>query len=116
MAYMNILPDPLHKIKDTGVQDDTNGAAGPGFASVKFSSNQPVLTDRTRSGRVIQRSIQGQTWKINITYNPLTRAEFEPINSFLMAMQSNLQAFYVYLPQFSLLSFFFSLLVLPFSY
>ena len=100
MAYMDILPDPTHKIKDTGVQDDTNGAAGPGFASVKFTSNQPTLTDRTRSGRVIQRSIQGHTWRVNIEYNPLTRAEFEPINSFLMAMQSNLQAFYVYLPQY----------------
>ena len=100
MAYMNILPDPDNKMAISGVAS-SGGNAGPGFASVKFSSNQPVMVDRTRSGRVVQRAILGQTWRIEIAYNPLTRTEFNPVNNFLMAMQANLSAFYVLLPQYS---------------
>ena len=96
---MNILPDPINKIAISGVAS-SGGNAGPGFASVKFSSNQPVMVDRTRSGRVIQRAILGHTWRIEIAYNPLTRTEFNPVNNFLMAMQANLSAFYVLLPQY----------------
>ena len=65
MAYMNILPDPDNKMAISGVAS-SGGNAGPGFASVKFSSNQPVMVDRTRSGRVVQRAILGQTWRIEL--------------------------------------------------
>jgi hypothetical protein len=40
-----------------------------------------------------------QYWKIDISYNPLTRSEFEPVNSFLMSKQGRLTPFYVVLPQ-----------------
>jgi len=100
MAYMDILPDPTNKILDSGLASGS-GTAGPGFASVKFTSDQPTIVDRTHSGRVITRAIAGQFWKIAITYNPLTRAEFDPVNSFLMAMQGSLKPFFVMLPQYS---------------
>ena len=99
MAYMDILPDPTNKILDSGLASGS-GTAGPGFASVKFTSDQPTIVDRTHSGRVITRAIAGQFWKVAITYNPLTRAEFEPVSSFLMAMQGSLKPFFVYLPQY----------------
>tara|TARA_Y100001938_G_C8099362_1_gene440431 strand:- start:2910 stop:3620 length:711 start_codon:yes stop_codon:yes gene_type:complete len=100
MAYMDILPDPTNKILDSGLASGS-GTAGPGFASVKFTSEQPTIVDRTHSGRVITRAIAGQFWKVGITYNPLTRAEFDPVNSFLMAMQGSLKPFFVMLPQYS---------------
>ncbi len=104
--YMDILPDPNTRILDSGLAGvntvgSETGSTGPGFASVKFSSKQPTIVDRTRGGRVITRSVAGQNWDIAISYNPLTRAEFDPINSFLMAMQGSLKPFFVYLPQYS---------------
>ena len=104
--YMDILPDPTTRILDSGLagvntSGSETGTVGPGFASVKFGSKQPTIVDRTRGGRVITRSVAGQHWDISITYNPLTRAEFDPINSFLMAMQGSLKPFFVYLPQYS---------------
>ena len=75
--------------------------AGPGFASVKFSSNQPTMVSRTNGGKVVTRSQATQYWQINISYNPLTRDEFEPVNSFLMSRQGRLSPFYVVLPQYA---------------
>lgn len=100
MAYMDILPDPSRKILPSGIQNNSTGTAGPGFASVKFTSTQPTMMSRTNGGRVVTRSIATQYWKIDISYNPLTRAEFEPINSFLMSKQGRLTPFYVILPQY----------------
>ena len=37
-------------------------------------------------------------WKINVTYNPMTRAEFEPIYSFLLQRKGRLNPFYIVLP------------------
>jgi hypothetical protein len=101
MAYMDILPDPDRKIMNSGRQNNVSGTAGPGFASVKFSSNQPTMVSRTNGGKVVTRSQATQYWQINISYNPLTRDEFEPINSFLMSRQGRLSPFYVVLPQYS---------------
>ena len=72
---------------------------GPGFSSVKFSSERPVSVSRTNSGRVISRAIVGQRWKMSISYNPMTRAQFEPIYSFLQA-RGRLTPFFVVLPQY----------------
>lgn len=101
MAYMDILPDPDRKIMNSGKQNDVSGTAGPGFASVKFSSNQPTMVSRTNGGRVVTRSQATQYWEIDINYNPLTRDEFEPVNSFLMSRQGQLSPFYVVLPQYA---------------
>ena len=78
-TFQNILPDPNNTIGDAG---QVAGSAGPGFASVKFTSEQPTLRDRTNSGRLLARAIVSHKWKINISYNPMTRAEFEPIYNF----------------------------------
>ena len=82
--FANRLPDPAFNVAPDG--STTNAGAsdfGPGFASVKFTSEQPTSITRTNSGRVITRSIVGHHWKIEIKYNPMTRAEFEPIATFL---------------------------------
>ena len=96
--FANRLPDPAFKITEAG-ENSNSGTAGPGFKSVKFVSTQPTSVSRTNSGRVISRAIVGQTWKINITYNPMTREEFEPVYNFLLEKRGRLKPFFVKLPQ-----------------
>lgn len=99
----NRLPDP-----DWGIdQDGTGGTSftkGPGFASVNVSSKQPVMRDRTNSGRLISRVQMYHQWRIDISYNPMTEAQFDPIYSFLLRKQAEASAFYVVLPQDKLTS------------
>lgn len=99
---MDILPDPTRKILDSGKQQDSTGIAGPGFVSVKLNSTMPTTSSRTNGGRAIYRSLGSHVWEIDITYNQLTRAEFEPVHAFLMSRQTTLAPFYVILPQYEL--------------
>ena len=98
-SFLDILPDPNNKI-GTGGESNASGTAGPGFASVQFTSEAPIMRTMTNSGRVVSRAIVGHQWKIALTYNPLTRAEFEPINGFLMSRRGGLIPFFLSLPQY----------------
>ena len=88
MAFLDILPDPNNPITYSGSAfatfADTGATVGPGFASVKLSSKFPTVINKTHSGRVISRRLAAQIWNVAITYNPLTRNEFEPIYNFLL--------------------------------
>lgn len=97
--FTNRLPDPNWGISEAGEGHATSYIEGPGFASVKFTANQPVAFSRTNSGRVTTRSIVGHYWSIGITYNPMTRDEFEPIYNFLLEKRGRLKPFFVALPQ-----------------
>ena len=99
--FTDRLPDPNWGINDAGDGHATSFVEGPGFATVKFTSKQPVSYSRTNSGRVTTRAIVGQHFLINITYNPMTRDEFEPVYSFLLEKRGRLKPFYVVLPQYS---------------
>ena len=99
-SFANRLPDPVFKITEAG-ENSGSGLAGPGFASVKFSSQQPISISRANSGRVISRAIVSHMWKIQITYNPMTRDEFEPVYNFLLEKRGRLKPFFVKLPQHS---------------
>ena len=98
MAFLNILPDPNTKIDNAGIADNTNGVAGPGFASMTLTSNDKVMMNKTNTGRIITRKLATQQWKLKISYNPLTRDEFEPVYNFLL-YYGKLRPFYVKLPQ-----------------
>ena len=98
MAQQNTLPDPNFRRADDG--DDASGSYGPGFASVKLGSNQKIMTDRTNSGRITQRSHAYHKFTIDITYNPMTKAEFLPVYAFLMERRTTMAPFYVQLPQY----------------
>jgi len=101
-TFSEQLPDPSYKRHTSGANVIGGvGDLGPGFASVKLTSDQKTLVSRTNSQRVISRAIAGQKWKIDIGYNPMTRAEFDPVNSFLMMKQGPLTPFFVALPQYS---------------
>jgi len=100
-SFLDILPDPSNPIGVAGQSLATNsgGTAGPGFASVTFSSEAPIQISRTNSGRVLTRSIAGHRWNIGIKYNPMTRDQFEPVYSFLLEKSGKLNPFYIQLPQ-----------------
>jgi hypothetical protein len=98
MTIQNILPDPYHLITPAG--DSEGGVAGPGYASVSLSSNQPIMRDRTNSGRLVSRVSAYHNWEISISYNPLTELEFNPVYSFLLHKQGTLKSFFVSLPQY----------------
>ena len=99
-TFSDLLPDPNNKINTAGVSD-VSGNAGPGFAGVKFRSNNQVQVSRTISGRGVSASPGYHNWEFDISYNPMTRAEFEPVSTFLEGRQGRLKPFYVILPQHS---------------
>ena len=99
MAIQNILPDPNNKLLRSGEQSAA-GVAGPGFASVDLSSNQPIMRDRTNSGKLISRRNAYHKWEISISYNPMTRAQMDPVFNFLLEKQGSLTPFFVSLPQY----------------
>ena len=99
ITYQNQLPDPNTGIGDGGQVSTTAADLGPGFKSVKLSSKSPIMKTRTNSGRIVSRAVSGQQWTVDIGYNPLTRAEFEPIYNFLINQRGGLKPFKVSLPQ-----------------
>ena len=100
-TFLNILPDPTNPIGISGqaLATASGGTNGPGFASVQFTSEAPIQVSRTNSGRVLTRAIAGHKWKIQISYNPMTRDQFEPIFNFLLEKNGRLNPFFVKLPQ-----------------
>ncbi len=68
MAVQNILPDPVNTIDEAG-EDVSGGVAGPGYKTVRLTSEQQVLTNRSRSGITYRRINQYHQWKIDISYN-----------------------------------------------
>tara|TARA_B110000014_G_C20124162_1_gene597433 strand:+ start:707 stop:1528 length:822 start_codon:yes stop_codon:yes gene_type:complete len=99
-TFADQLPDPNYRIDWYGSGGGTTGDLGPGFASVKLTNDQKMLVNRTNSQRVLARSVAAQKWKIDITYHPMTRAEFEPVYSFLLRQNGPLTPFFVSLPQY----------------
>ena len=97
-SFSDLLPDPNNKIDTAGVSN-ASGSAGPGFASVKFRSNRQVQSSRTISGRGVNASPGYHVWEFDINYNPVTRAEFEPVSTFLESREGRLKPFFTILPQ-----------------
>lgn len=99
-SFSDLLPDPNNKINTAGAVDAA-GTAGPGFAKVKFTSDNTTQVSRTISGRGVTASPSYHKWSFDITYNPMTRDEFDPVASFLESRRGRLSPFYVILPQHS---------------
>jgi hypothetical protein len=97
-AYTNTLPDPNNAIAETGAA--TGNVKGPGYRAVKLSSEHKIMNTRTNSGRLISRELSGHKWNISISYNPMTREEFEPINTFILQQRGSMTPFFVSLPQY----------------
>ena len=101
-SFSTRLPDPSYKRHFSGANEISGaGDLGPGFASVNVTSDQKVMVSRTNSQRVLAKAVAGQKWKIDITYHPMTQAEFRPIDAFLQMKQGALTPFHVALPQYN---------------
>jgi len=101
--YQNVLPDPNYEIGSDGgdgTSGNATGSNGPGFASVEVKSTSPIMRTRTNSGRIVARAIKSHLWNIDISYNPMTRTEFEPVYNFLINRRGSLKPFFVSLPQY----------------
>lgn len=98
-SYQGILPDPNNLIAPDGSSSNT-AIAGPGYRSVSVTSITPTIRDTSNSGRVYSRTQVAHKWEIKITYNPLTRTEFNVLYSFLLEKESSLKPFLVSLPQY----------------
>ena len=96
-AFSNILPDPSNPINDAGQASSSDSA--PGFSSVKLASESKTQFNRTNSGRLITAGSLGHKWTVDVTYNPLTRDQFEPVFNFLLQKKGRLTPFFMSLPQ-----------------
>ena len=99
MAIQNTLPDPNNKINAAG-EIDSSGNAGPGFSAVTVTSKQPISINRSNSGLAFRNVSKYQMFSVNISYNKLTKEEFNVVYSFLLEKQASLEAFFVQLPQY----------------
>ena len=99
MAIQNTLPDPTNKINAAG-EIDSSGNAGPGFSAVTVTSKQPISINRSNSGLAFRNVSKYQMFTVNISYNKLTKEEFNVVYSFLLEKQASLEAFFVQLPQY----------------
>ena len=97
MAFSNVLPDPSNAINDAGKLDNTANA--PGFISMSINSESKTISNKTNSGRLITSTTGGHNWSFSMTYNPLTREDFEPVYNFLAHKKGRLTPFFMSLPQ-----------------
>ena len=97
--FLNILPDPDYLITEAGFEN-SGGDAGPGYASVKLSKLQPDTNEKTLTGKMIFKTNTYFKWLVDIDYNPMTKAQFDPVYSFLMQKRGSRYPFFVSLPQY----------------
>ncbi len=97
--YLDTLPDPNNPIGEAG-EASSSGSKGAGYSAVKLSSEHKIMNTRTNSGRLISRELSGHKWNINISYNPMTREEFEPVYTFILQKRGSMVPFLVSLPQY----------------
>ena len=79
MAVNKYLPTPDNGFSDAGSYVGSSSAAynGPGFASLKITSKQPVMNDRTNGGLLVRRVKAYQKWELGIQYNSLSKEDHD---------------------------------------
>jgi hypothetical protein len=65
----------------------------PAPRDVAISTNQNTIVTTTASGRRQARQIDGQRFRLRIRFPVMTRAEFAPINAFILKQRSQLESF-----------------------
>ncbi len=70
----------------------------PEFQAINLKSTHNNLKSTTISGRTQVRTIGGQKWEFSAKYNPMTRAEFQPVFAFVTSQQGSLGTFSIVPP------------------
>lgn len=72
--------------------------SSPAFNALNVKSIQPTFVSRTISGRRQARQIGGQYFTMTASFPPMTRAEFAPIDAFVMKQRGQYETFTLVLP------------------
>ena len=75
--------------------------SSPAFNSLNVKSIQPTFVSRTISGRRQARQIAGQFFSMTATFPPMTRAQFAPIDAFIMKQRGQYETFTLVMPVLS---------------
>jgi hypothetical protein len=67
--------------------------SSPAPRDVSISSEQNTIVTTTASGRRQARQIDGQKFRLRVRFPVMTRAEFAPINAFIMKQRSQMESF-----------------------
>jgi hypothetical protein len=67
--------------------------SSPAPRDVAISTNQNTIVTTTASGRRQARQIDGQKFRLRVRFPIMTRAEFAPINAFVMKQRSQMESF-----------------------
>lgn len=73
----------------------------PEFQAINLESKHSNLMSETVSGRQQVRTLGGQRFSFTAKYNPMTRAEFQPVFAFVMAQQGRFGTFQITPPVIS---------------
>jgi len=73
----------------------------PIFSTIGFRSIHYNLSSESVSGRTQVRNIGGQRFEFSAKYSRMTRTEFAPLLSFIMAQRGSAETFTIVLPQIS---------------
>lgn len=65
----------------------------PEFRAINVNSRHQNVFSETISGRTQVRTVGGQRWEFTARYNPMTRAEFQPVYAFVVSQQGRLGSF-----------------------
>ena len=70
----------------------------PEFQAINVASRHSNVSSETISGRTQVRSLGGQRFAFTAKYNPMTRAEFQPVFAFVTSQQGQLGTFSIVPP------------------
>jgi len=70
----------------------------PEFEAINLESRHNNVMSETVSGRMQVRTLGGQRWSFTAKYNPMTRAEFQPVFAFVMSQQGRFGTFTIVPP------------------
>ena len=65
----------------------------PKVREIKIVSDQPTLNSLADSGKRQSRYAGGHLWELALTFPPMERATFEPINGFIMSQDGSFDEF-----------------------
>jgi len=65
----------------------------PDYSGVSVTSRQPAIVSKSESGKRQARLTGGHLWLMTINYPPMLRAEFSPIDAFIMLQDGEYDSF-----------------------
>jgi hypothetical protein len=96
--FSNILPDPQNPIDSAGAPTTDESSTIGGISSIKIKSKSENMSSRTNSGRLITSGVGKHSWEFDLSYNNMTRDDFEPVQSFILHKKGRFSPFYFSMP------------------